>query len=737
MPVSRRNFIKITSATFGAAMGAGLTTRGWSRAPQPDPETGTDGDRVVPSFCELCFWKCGIQAHVKDGRLTKIEGNPHHPLSRGHLCPRGTGGAGLLYDPDRLRQPLIRTGTRGAEEFKPVSWEDALDEVADKLTRIREQYGPEALALFSHGYGASWFKTLMHAYGTPNLTHPSYAQCRGSRQTAFELTFGAGVGSPEATDIEHARVLTLIGSHLGENMHNTQVQDFARAIERGADLVVVDPRFSVAASKARYWLPIRPGTDIALLLAWMHVIVEEKLYDRDYIEQYAVGFDELKAHLADKTPQWAYAATSIDPDTIVETARFIAGGRPASLVHPGRRTSWTGDDTQRGRAIAILNALLGSWGRRGGILRPASYPLAKVPIPPFEHHETRPPADMPKGVIYPFASSPLSHGIRDASIPGTADYDIKAWMLYGTNLLQSLPQQDRTIEALQNLEFIVAIDVLPTDTVGWADVVLPEATYLERYDDLHAPAWHDPYVAIRQPVVDPMYDSKPGWWIAKELAKRMGYGQYFPFEDIEEYLAERAERSGIDLMELSKKGAITASEPTPVTFEEGVEPSFPTPSGRIELYSQQMADAGLPPLPDYTPPEEPAADQFHLLFGRAPTLSFARTANNRLLGEILDDNPVWIHTRRAAELGLKDGDKVDLINQDGVREGPATVNVTERIRPDCVYIVHGFGQKAKGLHFARNRGISDTRLITKTRIDPVMGGTGLNVNFVRIEKAVS
>lgn len=736
MSVSRRQFIKISGSTFGAAaVGTGLVTEGWGLDRSRGADPGTEGDRVVPTFCELCFWKCGVLAHVKDGTVTKIEGNPAHPLSRGRLCPRGTGGTGLLYDPDRLRQPLVRTDKRGSQEFQPVSWDDALDEVASRLLTIKEKHGPEALALYSHGYGGSWFKTLLKAYGSANVAAPSFAQCRGSREVAFELTYGQGVGSPECTDIENARVLTLIGSHLGENMHNTQVQDLARAIERGAELVVVDPRFSVAAGKARYWLPIKPGTDIALLLAWMHVIVGEGLYDRDYVEQYTEGFDQLKVHLADKTPTWAYARTGIEAQTIVETARFIAGARPASLIHPGRRTAWYGDDTQRGRAIAILNALLGTWGRKGGFFLASAMDLPAHPHPPFQH-KPRPAPVVPGGQVFPFASSTLAHGQCEASIPGTADYDIKAWLVYGTNLVQALPNEARTLQALQALDFMVAIDVLPAEITGWADVVLPEATYLERYDDLHAPPWREPYVALRQPVIEPMYDTRPGWWIAKQLAERMGLGEYFPFEDVEQYLAERAEAAGIDLVELSARGVIE-SDRTPVTIEDGVVPSFSTPSGKIELFSQQMADTGLSGLPDYTPPEEPGPDQFRLLFGRAPMHTFGRTTNNRFLGRVYDENTLWVNSRRARELGLEPDELVTLVNQDGVRSQPIRLMPTQRIRPDCVYMVHGFGHDNKHLRFAKNRGASDSKLITKTRIDPVMGGTGMNVNFVRIERSVA
>ncbi|MCA9544967.1 MAG: molybdopterin-dependent oxidoreductase, partial [Myxococcales bacterium] len=645
---------------------------------------------------------------------------------------RGTGGTGLLYDPDRLRQPLVRVERKGQQVFEPVSWEAALDKVAEGMQRIKQRHGAEAFALFKHGYGGDWFKRLMKAYGTPNITHPSYAQCRGSRQTAFELTFGNGVGSPEVTDIENARVLTLIGSHLGENMHNTQVQEFARAIERGAQIVAVDPRFSTAAGKARYWLPIKPGTDTALLLAWMHVILEEGLYDAAYLEQHALGLDKLKAHVADKTPGWAYTHTGIPTQTIVETARFVASGRPASLIHPGRRTAWYGTDTQRGRAIAIMNALMGNWGRKGGFFMPNSMGVAKFTGEPA-YPEHKHAADMPKGVVYPFAGSVLSHGLRDASIPGHAEYDIKGWMVYGTNLLQALPDQNKTLEALKNLEFSVAIDVLPAEITGWVDVVLPEATYLERYDDLHTPGWRQGFAALRQPVVPPMYESKPGWWIAKEIGKRLGLDAYFPFDSAEDYIQQRLAKDGRSLADFAETGVLL-DKASPCYIEDGLAPVFGTPSGKIELYSQQMADAGLAPLPDYEPPDEPPAGHFRLLFGRAPTQTFGRTVNNRFLGEVMDTNVLWMNVRTAKEQGLKHGQQVMLVNQDGAKTGPIAIKATQRIRPDCVYMVHGYGQRAKGLKFTHGKGASDSAMVTRSSIDPAMGGTGMNNNFVRVER---
>jgi thiosulfate reductase/polysulfide reductase chain A len=734
--VTRRDFIKISSAAAaGLALGSGLTTNWWGLDSPIVHDPMTDGDRIVPTFCELCFWKCGVLAHVKDGRVTKITGNPAHPLSRGHLCPRGTGGTGLLYDPDRLKKPLIRVEERGSQVFKEIEWDAALDEIAERMLKIRDEYGPEAMALYTHGYGGSWFKHLLKAYGSPNIAAPSYAQCRGPREVGFQLTYGSGVGSPESTDMENSRVITLIGSHLGENMHNTQVQDMARALDKGAELVVVDPRFSTAAGKARYWLPIKPGADLALLLAWMHVIVKEKLYDREYIDNYAVGFEELEAHVADKTPEWAYTQTTIRPETIVETARFIAGARPASLIHPGRRVTWYGDDTQRTRAIAILNALLGSWGRKGGFCFPSKIDLPKYPYTKYEHRP-RPAADMPKGEVYPLADNTLASGVCDASIPGTADYDIKAWLVYGTNLVQALPDPEKTKRAIQELDFIVAIDVLPMEITGWADIVLPESTYLERCDEVHAPPYKTPFLAVRQPVVEPMYDSKPGWWIAKELAHRIGLEDYFPWKDSVEYAKHRVRTGGFDCEQLMKTG-VAVREADAVYIEDGIEPSFATPSGKIELYSQQLADSGFDPIPDFTPHGDPPPEHFRLLFGRTPVHTFGRTTNNRFLSQVYSENEVWVNAQIAAEYGLERDELVTLINEDGVRSEPIRVRPTQRIRPDCVFMVHGYGHTEKGLTFARGRGAGDSKLVTRYKTDPIMGGTGMNVNFVRIEKVAA
>ena len=728
MNLSRRRFLKIGAGTMAAAGSLDASLRVLARSGKP-AERGT---RTVPTFCNLCFWECGAIATVRDGKLWKIEGNPLDPLSRGRLCPRGTGGIGAHFDHDRLRSPLLRVSERGEEKWKAVTWDEALSFIADKMQKIKAQYGPESFAAFIHGLGGRFFKHTLRAYGTENIAAPSFAQCRGPRDVGFTLTFGDGVGSPERTDIENAQCIVLIGSHIGENMHNTQVQEFADAVGKGASIIVADPRFSVAASKAKFYLPVKPGTDLALLLAWMNVIVSEKLYDKEYVDKYGFGFEHFTAEIQPFTPEWAYPETGLDPDLIRATAREMARYRPATLIHPGRHASWYGDDAQRSRAIALLNALMGSWGRKGGLYMPAEMEIPGYPVPPYPKSE-KPPVDNPNNK-YPFADEAISTGIREATSTGKP-YPVKGWLVYATNLLYSLPNQAETIRAIQNLDLFVVVDTIPSEIACWADVVLPESIYLERYDELHSEPFRQPFIALRQPVVDAPGDQKPNWWIAKTLAEKLGLGAYYPWKDIEEYLTARLKAAGYSLEDLKRDGVLLGPQ-RPIYFEDGAPAVFDTPSKKIEFYSMQLQTAGFDPVPKYTPPEQPPQGAYRLLFGRAPMHSFSRTQTNPLLMDLQSENSVWINAGEAQRLGLKSGDYVHLRNLDGQVSNRVVVRATERIRPDCVYMTHGWGHTSRMLRSAFGKGASDSQLITRYKTDPLMGGTGMNVNFVTIETEV-
>jgi thiosulfate reductase/polysulfide reductase chain A len=340
--------------------------------------------KTTYNYCDMCPWRCGIIVTSANGRVHKIDGNPKDPKSRGRLCARGQAGVSFLYDPDRLKQPMIRTGARGEGRFRNATWDEALDYTATKLLAIKDRHGPEAVAFLGHTSGDFWFiDYLPQAWGSPNAAKPSTSLCTSPREEAAVLTFGRNIGNHEPVDWDHARCLVLIGSHVGEDARNTVMQDLANARARGAKLIVVDPRFSSAAMKADYWLPIKPGTDTALLLAWMHVLIAERLIDREFVDQWTTGFAPLAAHVAACTPEWAAPITDLPADLIREAARVLGRERPQSVIVPGRHVVWYGNDTQRMRAVYIVNALLGASGRPGGLYFNTPPYLEEHPHPPY------------------------------------------------------------------------------------------------------------------------------------------------------------------------------------------------------------------------------------------------------------------------------------------------------------------------------------------------------------------
>jgi thiosulfate reductase/polysulfide reductase chain A len=726
--VKRREFIKVSSL-LGAGAAASPAFMLGGCAAKPLPGTGTVG--TTPTICDMCFWKCAGNVYKEDGELWKITGNPDDLHSGGRLCTRGTGGPGAYLDPDRLKQPLMRVTVDGKQTFREASWDVALDFIADKMKSIAATAGPERMLMLNHGAGSSHFRHLLRAYGSDSHAEPAFAQCRGPRDVGFRLTFGESASSPERTDMANARCIVLIGSHIGENLHNGQVQTLAEALNRGVSLITVDPRFSVPASKSKYWLPIKPGTDMALLLAWMNVIIAEQLYDKDYVERYTLGFDQLARHVRDYTPEWVYLETGIKPDVIRQTAREMANAAPATVVHPGRHAVWYGDDTQRSRAIAMLNALLGSWNREGGFYIPEKVSLPNYPLPDYPKPKAK-TADAYPGK-WPFAGQGVTNGVIDASVGDDAFF--KGWLVYGTNLPQTIPGITEKLEkAANSLELVVVVETMPSEMTGYADVILPECTYLERYDDLRNSGERHPSLALRMPAFEPKYDSKPGWWIAKQLGTRLGLDEYFPWNDYAEKLDWQLRQVGSSLEEMQKIGVKNFPRKTPLYFRDGEPVRFRTPSRKIELYSEQLADKGFDPMPVYSPPDPVPEGFYRLNYGRMPAHTFGKTVNNPLLFQLSPENQVWVNPLVANEWSLQNGDYVRLGGTNGVVSNKIRVRVTERIGPDSVFMAHGFGHKSKRLRLAAGVGADDSELMGNIKIDPIMGGTGLRASFVTFVK---
>ncbi|WP_244147984.1 MULTISPECIES: molybdopterin-dependent oxidoreductase [Prosthecochloris] len=731
--MNRRDFIKISSLFLAgsAAMSTqiGQTVTGSGNALAADGQ-----ERVVHSFCEHCFWRCGIAAHVRDGKIYKITGSEHHPLSNGRLCPRGTGGIGQIYDPDRLAHPLIREKKGGKTSYRKASWDEAITYTAERLYKIKEQYGPQAIAMLHHGYGYTFFKEMFKAFGVNKFAKPSYDFCCGPRHQGFIFTYGHSAGTPEGIDIENSKYILFFGTHYGENMHNTAVQEISEGIRRGLKIVVFDPRFSTLAGKAEKWLPIKAGTDIAMMQAIMNVLISEDLYDKQFVAENTVGFDELWAEVQQMTPEKAAEITDISADDIREIARNYASHAPAAAVHPGRRTQWYADGTQRVRAIAILNALVGNYKMPGGVVK-----YEKYKVPKAAHHEY-PAFEKEVWSKYPLftdikpENTIASHEVMQQAISG----EVKAMFVYGVNVPETITMgRKKALEALNNIDFLVAVDTLPMEVTGYADVVLPESTYLERYDDLDGGRpYRTPFVALRQPVVEPMFDSKPGNEIARMLAEKLELHGVFE-ESVEEYLDKRLKMAGSSLEEVKKTGVLKNPEPTDLYRKPGEPLTFKTPSGKIELASSKMKEAGFDAVPKFIQHPDAPEGYYRVLTGRKPMLTFGRTANNRFLNELptARENEIWVNPEVAAKHQLSHGESIHLKNQAGVvSEFPIKVKVTQRIRQDAVYMVHGYGHYFKKLKWAHAKGASHNQLISNYEIDESIGAVGFQNNFVTFIK---
>jgi thiosulfate reductase/polysulfide reductase chain A len=391
--------------------------------------------------------------------------------------------------------------------------------------------------------------------------------------------------------------------------------------------------------------------------------------------------------------------------------------------------NWYGDDTQRSRAIALLNALMGNWGRKGGLFLQAGVKVPAYPLPKYPVSD-KPLADNPNGERYPFADEAVTTGIREATLTGKP-YPIKGWFVYSSNILSALPNEAETLKAIQSLDLLVVIDTLPSEIAGYADVVLPEVTFLERHDELLVGWGRQGWISLRQPVVEAPADQKPGWWIAKQLAGKLGIPESMPFKDMKEYLAYRVEKAGHSFAKLETEGVIMGPK-EPTTVEEGLELAFDTPSGKVEFWSDQLAKKGFDPVPKYKKHPDGPDGYFRLITGRAPVHTFTRTQSNPFLTDLMRENEIWVNAATAGKLGIKNGQYVKLKNQDGVESDRVRVKATQRIRPDTVYMVYGFGQRNPMLKTAYRKGANAAQLTTKYETDPLMGGTSIHSNFVTL-----
>ena len=681
----------------------------------------------IPTTCELCPNKCSVVAKVVNGRVHKLNPNPENPKSRNMLCARGNAAIQQVYDPDRLKQPLIRAGARGEGKWKPVSWDEAFTFAAGKLTETRAKYGPEGTLWSStEGFQEVFFKNLGQAFGSPNiLRHPSL--CLASVTLAYSMTFG----TVPSFDLLNAKYVIMAGANRFESIITPDTMDLIGGVmERKAKFVYLDPRFTVTASKADEWYAIRPGTDMAFILAMIHVIIGEERYDKAFLDQWTLGFDQLVEHVKPYTPEWAAGETGIPAMEITRIAREFADAGHRAVFYAGRRSSWYQNDFQMRRAQAILNTIVGNWDREGGMVPNRKINKGEFMFLPWDDPKAARVDEVEKNVPLSSAKDGVYLPLRENVLKGQP-YPVKAWMIYKQDPLNSVPDQGKTLRMMTGMDFIGVVDIAMSDTAWYADVVFPESHYLERTDPIEVMPGIWPAAVLRQQVVKPIHDTKPMLEIAQGLAQRLGLSDYFDYT-IDQWIEAEAKELPVEngLEYMKKHGVVAFSEPKYGTTRNAVF-RFVTKSGKIEIFSERLAEAGHDPLPVYASPLQPPTGKYRMILGRKATMTHAALANLPWLHEHNPENDLWINQDEASRLGIRTGDLVQVTSTAGTVRIKA--RATEEIRPDCVFMLHGFGKKSPWLRSVYNVGAADSVLL-ETAWDKVSGNAAMHETFVNVVK---
>jgi thiosulfate reductase / polysulfide reductase chain A len=697
----------------------------------------TVGRRTVYSLCGMCSVRCPIQVEVEDGVITWIQGNPNDEAMGPSLCAKGSAGLSFLYDNERPQHPFIRTGPRGSGQWRQASWDEALDFVASRLAGVMDRYGARGVALSDRGGPfTDLTRSFLKALGSPNYFNHDCTCGSNAHHATLSLL---GVGREGiAYDIRNTRHIVLYGRNILESLQVKEARAFVEAVSRrDARCTYIDPRATLTAAKATRFWQIRPGTDYALNLALIHTVLAEKLYDASFLSRWVTGLESLESFVRGKTPEWQERYTGIPAAQVRRFAEEIAKEAPRVIFHAGWMTARNRQSFYVSRSSLILNVLLGAMEVPGGVV------LAKG----LQDTGKKPLQRLCDRIPEPLEARVDGCGSRDDHFDGgpgllhrlfpvlesSDPYPVGAYLAYRHDPLVSMPDTEALKRSLDRLELLVSIDVNYSETAWYSDVILPESSYLERANILASREGPVPCVYIRDQAVAPRFDSRPAWWIFRELARRLGAGRYFDFDTIEDFWSYQLEGTRISLPEIRDKGFLPLAE-RPILWDRDTGLRFRTPSGKIELVSSRLARAGQESFAEFQPPPDLESDEFRLLFGRTAVHTHGQTMNNPLLNELVPENVIWVHPERAWTLGLKDGDLAEISRQGTAAEG--RVKVTPWIHGDAIFTLHGFGRTVPLQSRAAGKGIADQRLQRGllTVYDPVGGGNALCECIVRLRK---
>lgn len=695
------------------------------------------GKEFVKSICGMCSVRCPIEVEVVNGRAEYIQGNPDAPGIMGSLCPRGAAGTALTFDEDRPQYPMVRTGKRGEGKWKRVSWDEALDYVADELTRIQETYGKNSV-LFSDRGGPfrDFYRAFLRGIGTANYNNHDSACARNVQNAALSV-FGFG-RKGVSYDLKNAKHVVLQQRNILEAINVAEVNNLFTGMEKGAKLTVIDIRANVPATKADNFFMVRPGTDYAFNLAVIHVLINNDLYDKQFVADWVEDFDKLVEFVKPYTPEWAEGETGVPAAKLIDFCNQLAEAAPSVLWHPGWMTARYFDSFYMTRTIYIINALLGAIGAKGGL------PFMNKPgdvgakgLKSFMELYPKPEGKRADGVGWMegrkhFDQGPgLVHLAYEAAVE-KEPYPIKAYIVQRHDPLMAFPDRDDVKAKWDDIELLVAATFSWSDTAWNADVVLPISPYLERDEILMTKNGPKPAFQVRKRAMQPIYDTKAVWEIYAGLARRMGLKE-LDYTDIEDIWKFQLEGTGVSVEDFEKTGIVSlAAEPLYKPVKEG---SFKTPSGKIQIIDAKLEGDGLPSLKPYEAPEQVPEGKFRITFGRCALHTQGHTVNNSLLFEQMPENVLWINTRRAAELGIEQDEYVT-VSSNG-HKGRIKAFVTDFIHPEAVFMIHGFGHDLPPETRANGKGVADNLLMPKgiRKWDHGGGAVAMQEHFVSVTKA--
>jgi anaerobic selenocysteine-containing dehydrogenase len=667
--------------------------------------------RVAKSVCRLCLSCCGIDAHVENGRLVKVSAMKEHPINR--LCVKARAIPDWLYSPQRITHPMRKVNG----VWQETSWGEALDIIADKLAKIRERYGAKALVVFLGMVGtevpgiAARFCSL---YGTPNYTSGA-SLCFAAKGIGHGLSISRRM-FPLSPSYQDTRCVVVWGRNPQQSKIGEQA-DVLSAQKRGAKLIVVDPRATPLAKRADLHIQVRPGTDCALALALMHVIIAEELYDKAFVSKWTLGFDKLAEHVKEYSPEVVEKITRVPAAKIRQFARMYALSKPATITQ-GVSLDHCINGVQNSRAISILIAITGNLDITGGNTYNAPLPQTSLRVKGIVDVSEVIGAQYP--IFNKFVSETSAMPVAEAIITGKP-YPVKALIVQAANPALTWPDSHKVVQAFEKLDLLVVSDHFMTETAKLADVFLPATAFLERKLIMDYATEGLPLIKLSQKAVEPPADCWEDWQLWSELGRKMGYAEHFPWQSAEELFRHLLKPSGITLEQLEQNpgGIIYVQLDRQRKYEEA---GFDTPSGKVELFSQTMADYGYDPLPTFTPLSEPSDDYPFTLISGTRTIAFSHSQYRQIarLRKLVPQPLVEINPESAKSLGLADGERVVVESARGSISLKA--KITAEVPPGVLSLQHGWEE-------------ANVNILTDNEpYDPISGYPAFKTTLCRVRK---